>query len=89
MHWRGDRSGANDAGGSSLDENAAFNRFIVAFDGLLGRGSPDAPFSATDMQNFADFILQVTMPPNPVRALDNTLNSDQQAAGTSSPTRTG
>jgi YVTN family beta-propeller protein len=87
MHWRGDRSGANDPGGSSLDENAAFNRFIVAFEGLLGRGSPDTPFSTTDMQSFADFILQVTMPPNPVRALDNTLNADQ-AAGRSLFTNT-
>ena len=87
MHWRGDRSGAN-AGGSALDENAAFNRFIVAFDGLLGRGSPDPPFTTGDMQSFADFILQVTMPPNPVRALDNTLNADQ-AAGRSIFTNTG
>src|SRR5262245_16599327 len=76
MHWRGDRSGAN-AGGSALDENAAFNRFIVAFDGLLGRGTPDAPFTTTDMQSFSDFILQVMMPPNPVRSLDNSLNADQ------------
>jgi len=77
MHWRGDRSGANNPGGNSLDENAAFNRFLPAFDSLIGRGSPDAPVSATDMQKFADFILQVMMPPNPVRALDNSLNSDQ------------
>ena len=40
MHWRGDRTGGNDPGGSGLDENAAFNKFIVAFDGLLGRGAP-------------------------------------------------
>jgi YVTN family beta-propeller protein len=88
MHWRGDRSGGNNPGGDPLDENAAFNRFIVAFDGLLGRGAPDAAVSATDMQEFADFILQVTMPPNPVRALDNSLNSDQ-AAGRSIFTNTG
>ncbi len=82
MHWRGDRSGANNPGGSADDENAAFNRFIVAFDGLVGRGSPDAPVSSTDMQKFADFILQVMMPPNPVRALDNSLNTDQAAGRT-------
>jgi len=48
----------------------------VAFDGLLGRGAPltDAP-----MQAFTDFILQVTYPPNPIRNLDNSLTSDQQA----------
>jgi YVTN family beta-propeller protein len=80
MHWRGDRSGANNPGGNSGDENAAFNRFIIAFDGLLGRGSPDAPVSTTDMQKFADFILQVMMPPNPIRALDNSLTSDQATA---------
>src|SRR5262249_27900244 len=79
MHWRGDRSGANNPGGSSLDENTAFNRFLPAFDGLIGRGSPDAAVSSTDMQAFADFILQVMMPPNPVRALDNSLNTDQAA----------
>ena len=41
MHWRGDRTGGNDPGGDALDENAAFNKFIVAFDGLLGRGGAD------------------------------------------------
>jgi len=37
MHWRGDRTGGNDPGGNALDESAAFKKFIVAFDGLLGR----------------------------------------------------
>ena len=76
MHWRGDRSGANNPGGSAFDEDADFKRFIVAFDGLLGRGGP---ISSTDMQRFTDFILQVTHPPNPNRALDNSLTADQQA----------
>jgi len=31
------------------------------------------------MQAFTDFILQVTYPPNPVRAFTNTLNAAQQA----------
>jgi YVTN family beta-propeller protein len=79
MHWRGDRSGANNPGGNSLDENAAFNRFLPAFDGLIGRGSPDTPVSSTQMQQFANFILQVVLPPNPVRELDNSLDVDQQA----------
>jgi hypothetical protein len=30
MHWRGDRSGANNPGGSQFDEDAAFKRFNVA-----------------------------------------------------------
>ena len=88
MHWRGDRSGANDPGGSALDENAAFNRFIGAFDTLLGRGAPDPAFTTADMQSFSDFILQVMLPPNPVRNLDNSLNADQ-ANGRSIFTNTG
>jgi YVTN family beta-propeller protein len=76
MHWRGDRTGGNDPGGNALDENAAFNKFIIAFDGLLGRG---APITTAQMQAFADFILQVKYPPNPIRALDNSLTSAESA----------
>jgi YVTN family beta-propeller protein len=75
MHWRGDRSGANDPGGSALDENAAFNRFIIAFEGLLGNAGP---IPTDTMQDFTDFILQVTYPPNPIRALDNSLSEAAQ-----------
>ena len=75
MHWRGDRSGAN-AGGNALDEDAAFKRFNVAFEGLLGRSGP---LTAGEMQAFTTFILQVTYPPNPIRALDNSLTADQLA----------
>jgi YVTN family beta-propeller protein len=83
MHWRGDRNGKTnqdtgqcDASGDPLSEDQAFKKFIVAFDGLLGRGSP---ITDTDMQRFTDFILQVTYPPNPVRNLDNSLTPDQKA----------
>jgi hypothetical protein len=76
MHWRGDRTGGNDAGGSALDENAAFKKFNVAFGGLLGRSKP---LTDGEMQAFTDFILQVTYPPNPIRALDNSLTAEQQA----------
>jgi hypothetical protein len=76
MHWRGDRTGGNDPGGSSLDSNAAFKKFNVAFGGLLGRSKP---LTDAEMQSFTDFILQVTYPPNPIRALDNSLTPDQQA----------
>jgi hypothetical protein len=75
MHWRGDRTGGT-GGGDPLDENAAFLKFIVAFEGLLGRGGP---IGDTDMQKFTDFILQVTYPPNPVRSLNDTLTGPQQA----------
>jgi YVTN family beta-propeller protein len=79
MHWRGDRSGANDPGGvpnDSLNEDRAFKRFNPAFVGLVGRATE---LSAGDMQAFTDFILQVTYPPNPIRSLDNSLTPDQQA----------
>ena len=79
MHWRGDRSGANDPGGTpndSLNEDHAFKRFNVAFAGLVGRSGP---LTDPEMQAFTDFILQVTYPPNPIRNLKNTLTPDQQA----------
>jgi hypothetical protein len=75
MHWRGDRTGGNDPGGNALDENQAFLKFNVAFDGLIGR---DGEIAAGDMQAFANFILDVTYPPNPIRNLDNSLTTDQQ-----------
>jgi len=81
MHWRGDRSGGfnqlsaqPDSG--SFDEQEAFRQFNEAFVGLLGRSNQIAP---ADMQAFTDFALQITYPPNPIRALDNSLTSDQQA----------
>src|SRR5262245_2122308 len=76
MHWRGDRTGGSNPGGDPLDEAAAFKRFLVAFDGLLGRGSP---ISNSDMDRFTNFILQVTYPPNPIRPLDNQLVGDALA----------
>src|SRR5262245_51244951 len=79
MHWRGDRTGGSNPGGDPLDEDAAFKRFNVAFGGLLGRSGP---LTATEMQAFTDFILQVTYPPNPIRNLDNSLTTDQNAGRT-------
>jgi len=79
MHWRGDRTGGNDFGVSPLDTQAAFKKFNVAFGGLLGRSGP---LSDGDMQAFTDFILQVIPPPNPIRALDNSLTPDQTAGRT-------
>ncbi|HLJ27049.1 MAG TPA: hypothetical protein VKY85_10105 [Candidatus Angelobacter sp.] len=74
MHWRGDRSNGF-FGVNATDENLSFNNFIVAFQGLLG----DNQISTADMQKFTNFQLQVALPPNPVRSLNNTLNSAQQA----------
>jgi DNA-binding beta-propeller fold protein YncE len=77
MHWRGDRSGANDVPATgALNEKTGFMRFNPAFEGLLGRSSQISP---ADMAAFADFILEVTYPPNPIRNLDNSLTPDQQA----------
>ena len=73
MHWRGDRTGGTSG---ALDEDLAFKAFNVAFGGLLGR---TGPLTASEMQAFTDFILQVTLPPNPIRNLDDSLTTDQAA----------
>src|SRR4029078_1163279 len=81
MHWRGDRTGGNDVvsnqpNNGKFDEDAAFKKFNVAFPGLLGRSAQLTP---TEMQAYTDFILQVTYPPNPIRALNNVLTPDENA----------
>ncbi len=78
MHWRGDR--ANGAFGvDATDEVLSFNNFTVAFPGLVG--SPMEP-PVADMEAFTDFQLQVLLPPNPVRNLDNSLTQAQEAGRT-------
>jgi DNA-binding beta-propeller fold protein YncE len=94
MHWRGDRNGAVQQNGAPFldgngnpvvsaqpnsgifDEFNAFVSFNVAFPGLVGNA---AQLSATDMSDFATFMLQATYPPNPIRALDDSLTPSQQA----------
>jgi hypothetical protein len=81
MHWRGDRTGGNDAPSvqpdrGTFDERAAFDQFNAAFPDLLGR---HAAIPQADMNAFADFVLQITYPPNPNRPLDNVLTPDQEA----------
>jgi DNA-binding beta-propeller fold protein YncE len=78
MHWRGDRTGGT-VGGDPLSEDLAFKAFNPAFVGLLGRGSELAP---EEMQAFTDFILSVRYPPNPIRALDNSLDAHQSSGQT-------
>ncbi|MEO1936579.1 MAG: hypothetical protein ABGX04_17535 [Myxococcales bacterium] len=84
MHWRGDRADGffgtdpcTEPGYSQLnatqapcDEDHAFRNFIVAFEGLVGK---DGTITTAEVQLFADFMLQVQLPPSPVRALDNSL----------------
>lgn len=74
MHWRGDRAHGF-FGVDPFDPELSFNNFVVAFDGLIGRSTlPDL----TTMQRFTDFQLEVQLPPNPVRNLDNSLTESQQ-----------
>ncbi|MGE6761787.1 YncE family protein [Corallococcus interemptor] len=75
MHWRGDRS-TGFFGSGAYDEALSFKNFVVAFPGLLGRA--DQPTEA-EMNKFTNFQLQVQLPPNPIRKLDNSLTSTQAA----------
>jgi DNA-binding beta-propeller fold protein YncE len=74
MHWRGDRANGF-FGADATDESLSFNNFIVAFQSLLGTAEQPTP---VQMQAFTDFALQVQLPPNPVRNLDNSLTPAQQ-----------
>ena len=78
-HWRGDRIGGTRQmvrGARETLEEASFKEFNPAFVGLLGR---QTPLSDADMQAFTDFAMALKMPPNPVRALDNSLTASEQA----------
>jgi len=83
QHWRGDRTrNFQDQTGhqpnfGSLDENNSFNEFDVAIPGLNGN---DRALSPQLFQAFTDFALQLTLPPNPVRALDDSLTELQGEA---------
>ncbi|PTL78952.1 YncE family protein [Vitiosangium sp. GDMCC 1.1324] len=75
MHWRGDRSNGF-FGINSNAEDVSFKNFIVAYEGLLGRASMP---TEEEMNKFTAFQLQVQLPPNPIRKLDNSLTTAQQA----------
>jgi len=72
MHWRGDRIGASV--GDSI-ELSAFKDFNVAIKGLVGN---DNLLADSDMQKFAEFALELTYPPNPIRNLDDSLTVSQR-----------
>lgn len=81
MHWRGDRvdgffgtDPCNEPSGAPCDEFLSFRNFIVAFEGLVGKHGTVSSF---EMTQFTNFVLELLPPPNPVRALDNTLTTDQ------------
>ena len=78
-HWRGDRIGSSRQvvrGALESLEEASFKEFNPAYVALVGRQSE---LAAEDMQAFTDFAMSLAMPPNPVRALDNSLDASQQA----------
>ena len=83
MHWRGDRVDGFlgfDSPYTNGNEALNFDNFIVAFPGLVGLDeAPSSPALQADMGLFTDFALQMTLPPNPVRSLDNVLTADQTA----------
>jgi len=85
MHWRGDRvdgffgtdpCAQNPNVTAPCDEDLSFRNFIVAFEGLVGK---HGTITAGEMQQFSDFMLQVVLPPNPVRTLNNSLTATEQA----------
>lgn len=79
MHWRGDRMGTNRQmvrGTLETLEEAAFKEFNGAFVELLGRETPLPP---DQLQAFTDFTMALALPPNPIRALNNSLNTQEQA----------
>ena len=83
QHWRGDRTRRSqtlvpeqpDTG--SLDEHASFTEFDEAIVMLNGN---DAPLPPELFRDFTNFALQLTLPPNPVRALDDSLSEPQRRA---------
>jgi DNA-binding beta-propeller fold protein YncE len=83
LHWRGDRTrrfqerAGEQPDVGSLNEASSFGEFDVAIMGLNGN---DALLDPALFQAFTDFTLQLTLPPNPIRHLDDSLTSDQAAA---------
>ena len=81
MHWRGDRvEGFFPSVDPVGDEKVSFKNFIVAMVGLVGGDIPPTnPALQDDMDDFADFMLEVFLPPNPVLDLANSLNGNEGA----------
>lgn len=77
LHWRGDRTAGNDPGGNPMDTEGAMGKFNAAFVTLMGR---EEMLSDAEMQELTDFSMRIMPPPNPIRALDDSL-TPMQAAG--------
>ena len=67
-------------------DQAGIEEFNPAFVGLLGG---DQPLSASEMQEFEDFLATIHFPPNPFRNLDNSLPTDLPLPGHYTPGRFG
>jgi len=81
MHWRGDQTGGNEEptvqpDGGTFNEDLSFKKFNGTFVDVHGLG---VQLSASAMQEYTDFALQITYPPNPIRALNDSLTPAQQA----------
>jgi len=59
-------------------DRKGIENFNGAFVSLLG---DDAQLSSTEMQEFEDYLATLTFPPNPYRAIDNTLRSSLTLPG--------
>jgi len=70
MHWRGDRTNTTD----EFDDETNFALFSSAFVALLGRSSEPTP---AEFAKFSAFVLTLQYPPNPIRALDDSLSSNE------------
>ena len=83
MHWRGDR--ANGFFGSTQPRRDGRGPLVPQLHRRLpGPGRERRRRSPTsDMQEFTDFQLQVQLPPNPMRELDNSLTPAQRTTRTS------
>ncbi len=78
LHWRGDRvdgffglDPCAEPTGAPCSEADSFRNFIVAFEGLVGK---QGILPEPDMQKFTDFALELMLPPNPIRPLNNTVS---------------
>ena len=79
LHWRGDRMGLSPAlvaGQKEPLEDAAFKEFNDSFVSLLGRSTV---LTGDQLQQYTRFAMQMVLPPNPVRALDGSLDANQSA----------
>jgi YVTN family beta-propeller protein len=78
LHWRGDRvdgffgeDPCAEPTGAPCSEDLSFRNFIVAFEGLVGM---EGTITSGEMQQFTDFALELMLPPNPIRPLNNTVS---------------